>query len=295
MTWFIDLRAESKGGGVNLDGPKVFRDGSRGDWSALAKATRGQPVLLAPHGFNVDQKDGERALSWWASWLTLPDRVVYVGVLWPGDSAWLHGLDYPFEGSEAMTSGLQLASCLCSKLGDAESFSFASHSLGARVVLQTIRWIKRLSPSTRVRHAMLMAGAIDNDSLSNEFQDAAQAVEKISVLSSSKDTVLEWAFPIGNLAEGILDGRWLDISVALGRDGPSSNLNGRVQGRWQIPDAWDFNHQDYLPSAAPERPPLPLPQDVPRRNAPLPPPEDRFSDWKPAWSAAVTADRDQLL
>src|SRR5271165_2539401 len=156
MTWFLDLRAQPAGGGVARD-VAVYVQDTLVPAEVIQLATRNRDVLFVTHGFNVNRADGRRALGFWESWQSLPDSVVYVAVLWPGDSAWIPAIDYPIEGNEAIEIGNLLASFILKNLLGAASFSFASHSLGARVVLQTIRGIKR---SRQTRRLMLMAGAI---------------------------------------------------------------------------------------------------------------------------------------
>ena len=58
-----------------------------------------------------------------------------MGLLWPGDSVWAHGLDYPDEPKIADEAGAMLAKFIDDNFQGAASISFASHSLGARVVL----------------------------------------------------------------------------------------------------------------------------------------------------------------
>ena len=91
-------------------------------------------------------------------------------------------------------AGALLAPFLDANFQDAASISFASHSLGARVVLATIE----NAAAGRCGSLTLMAGAIDDDCLNKEFAAAAAKVGTISVLASKKDTVLSHLFPLGN-------------------------------------------------------------------------------------------------
>ena len=284
MTWFLDLRAQSTGGGLS-DSVAVYNQDAPSSPAELEKEIGGRNILVVTHGFNVNRRDGRNALSLWESMLSLPGDVAYVGVLWPGDSSWLHGLDYPVEGGEAINSGNRLGDFL-TKNFPASALLFASHSLGARVVLQAIR---RIGGKMPVRNLMLMAGAIDDTCLEDEYQDAARNVEKISVLSSFHDEVLALAFPLGNFFQGILDRGSPYMHAALGREGPRTAANGRVQSGWQIPDAWHYGHHDYLPSAPCHAPPLPLPQTVPPVKGPASP--WTFPEWQQAWSAAMLCSR----
>jgi hypothetical protein len=287
VTWFLDLRAQSFGGGVARD-VAVYDQDTPNQLAALQAAIRNHDVLFVTHGFNVNRDDGRRSLGFWESWQSLPDSAVYVAVLWPGDSAWIPAIDYPIEGNEAISSGNLLADFILANLLGAASFSFASHSLGARVVLQTIRGIKA---TTKTRRLIMMAGAIDDTCLEDEYADAAQAVEKISVLSSWNDDVLEFAFPLGNFAAGLVTRDSPYWHAALGRDGPQSTLGGKVQTGWQIPDPWDYGHGNYLPQSPPMMPPLPVPQAVPRLNTPVPAVLAAINEWRAAWSAAILSTR----
>jgi hypothetical protein len=294
VTWFIDLRVADAGGGVvaAVDGIQVYKwDGSRagdvlvtpGPLYKFLDAVLNQDVLFLTHGFNVNRKDGRVELSGWEGLLSLPDGMVCIAVLWPGDSSWAHGLDYPGEGTVAITAAKRLAEFITLNMVQAASFSFASHSLGARVVLQTVAY---LSGEIPVVHATLMAGAIDDDCLSDEYAAAASKIGRIAVFSSHKDEVLALAFPLGNLAAGIVTRDSPYWHAALGREGSQSNLSGRVRGSCAIPDAWEYGHHNYLP------PPLPAgnaPAVLPGVNGPALP--GNFDGWQAAWSACTASDR----
>jgi hypothetical protein len=286
MTWFLDLRAQSWGGGVARD-VALYKDDTSASVADLKDAVRNREILIATHGFNVDRASGRRCLSCWERWLSLSPRTVYVAVLWPGDSAWIPAVDYPIEGNEAISAGKLLASFIVTNLLDASTFCFASHSLGARVVLQTIRG---LGKRTRVRCLMLMAGAIDDTCLNDEYADAAQAVDKISILASSHDEVLALAFPAGNLFAGIVTRGSPYWHAALGREGPQSTLGGKVQPPWHIPDPWKYGHHNYLAQASPAVAPLALPQNVPPPSTPLPG-WATFNEWRASWSASILSSR----
>jgi len=215
----------------------------------------------------------------------LPD-MVYLAVLWPGDSSWAFGLDYPVEGSEAISSAQLLAPFLDTYCSSAMSLSFASHSLGARMVLETIR-----RTQCPVKSAVLMAGAIDDTCLGDEYHDAAAKLESVSVLASKGDDVLEWAFPLGNLASGVVTRDSPYWHGALGRYGPSDGIPAdvTVTPLWQIPDDWNYGHHNYLPRAiVPPPGPYPVPENIPPQGTP--PPVD-FPDATPAWSAAIASTR----
>jgi hypothetical protein len=286
MTWFLDLRADGSGGGV-AQGVSVYRDDVPMSFDDFEEACRNHDLLFATHGFNVNRARGRQALKSWEAWQTLAPSVLYVGVLWPGDSAWIPAIDYPIEGDEAISSGNLLAAFILDHAQGSGSLSFASHSLGARMVLQTIRGIQK---SRRVAHLMLMAGAIDDTCLGDEYRDAAAVVDRVSVLSSYHDQVLHWAFPFGNFLAGIVTRDCPYWHAALGREGPASTLDGKVEQGWQIPDPWHYGHHHYLASHDPVVPARSPPEIVPPIDTPVPG-WATYDEWQSSWSAAVLSTR----
>jgi hypothetical protein len=282
--FFLNTRSLPVGGGVvgSADSITIFDENnvvhSPGE---LAAAIRGRDVLLVTHGFNVNQMDGLEKLTNWAGLLNLGTAVA-VGMLWPGDSRWIHAVDYPIEGNEAIDAGNLLADFLNRNFTSALSLSFASHSLGARVVLQTIAG---LDPRRHVRRMLLMAGAIDNTCLSDEYVKAAKSPDAISILASRSDDVLEWAFPAGNFLGGLFSRGTPYVHEAIGREGPSGDVAppASLHADWQIPDAWGYGHGDYLPA---NPPPPPMPPLVAFPGPTTPPPPS-----KPAFSASFETSR----
>ncbi|OJY56376.1 MAG: hypothetical protein BGP19_05865 [Thiobacillus sp. 0-1251] len=279
MAVFLNLRAISVGGGpaaevrvlsTEPDEPKTV--------SGLADRVRGRDVLLVTHGFNVDQADGIASLSHWKERLTLPPNVLFVGILWAGD-AWVPVVNYPFEGDDATQSGKLLAEFLNRHFDEASSLAFASHSLGARVVLETIAHL-----DARVRRLSLMAGAIDNTCLQDEYQKAAGKVDSISLLASRGDWVLEFAFPVGNFLSGIVSRGHPYVHEALGREGPARVNLANLHSGWQIPDGWGYGHGDYLAHKPGQS--LPPPVDLPPPERSELAPEDKAS-----WSAGFVSTR----
>lgn len=283
MTIFLDLRAQGVGGDR---APEVTIRDSEGrilGIDVLANHVRGKDVLLATHGFNVNRQDGIDAFTSWEKWLSLGDSFAFVGVLWPGDSRWLPVIDYPVEGEVAIRSGKLLAPFVDDHLVGAVSISLASHSLGARMVLETIRHLQR-----PVKRVVLMAAAINDDCLIHEYADAGEKVESISILASKCDAVLAFAFPIGNVFEGIVDRGHPYWDGALGRYGPDTPYPVNLQAGWQIPKSWDYGHGDYLPDTASTLPAEPIPVDVRPEGTPLP---NEADEWKADWSAAFVSSR----
>lgn len=293
--FFLSTRALPVGGGI---GPLSILDESNAIHSVaeLTAAVRGRDVLLVTHGFNVNQSEGLQKLSNWPKLLKIGSTVP-VGMLWPGDARWIHAIDYPIEGNEAMAAANQIATFLKANFSGALSLSFASHSLGARVVLQIIAGLGR-----PVRRLLLMAGAIDNTCLSAEYAGAAAGVQSISVLASRSDDVLKWAFPAGNFASGLFSRAAPYIHEALGREGPAAPYPAaqNLHADWQIPDGWDYGHGSYLPPSPLGANPVPF-DPLPGFPAPdmRPPPDfaapaalaDDAELWQPGFSAAIQTSR----
>jgi pimeloyl-ACP methyl ester carboxylesterase len=278
--FFLNTRVLPVGGGVVVGGPEAIKiidqNNAVPSLAALTAAISGRDVLLITHGFNVNQANGIEEIMNWAGLLGLGNAVP-IGILWPGDSRWIHVVDYPIEGNEAMSAGNLLAAFLNKNFTSALSLSFASHSLGARVVLQTVAGLNR-----SVRRLLLMAGAIDNTCLGNEYTNAAKNVGTISLLASRSDNVLKWAFPAGNFVSGLFSRGTPYVHEAIGREGPSSDIAppSNLHADWQIPDDWNFDHGDYLPAAGA---PAPMP---PVTAFPGPNPAS-----KPAWTASFETSR----
>lgn len=293
--WFLSTRAHSVGGPVApvkiLD---ADRPGYPGDLTQeLLDAIRGREVYFATHGFEVNQNNGIAHLSYWLQRLQI-GSAVSIGLLWPGDCIIPIFVDYVLEGRDAISSGNLFAAFLNANFTGAVSLSFASHSLGARVVLQTIAG---LAGSLHVRRTLLMAGAIDDDCLTDEYAGAANDIDEISVLASTRDDVLAFAFPLGNPLQGIIDSGHPYHRAALGRTGPVPPYppGNQLQPNWQIPSNLEYGHHSYLPGA-PIAATFALPVDIPPDNGSCPPagttplgaPDNQ---WQPAWSAAFASTR----
>ncbi|MBO9548075.1 alpha/beta hydrolase [Pseudomonas sp.] len=263
MTWFLDLRADGVGG---TPAKQVMLRQGMGYYPNLQEfllQIRGRDVLIGTHGFNVDRTDGVLALSDWEKLLDLGDNALFVGVLWPGDTRWIPVLDYPFEDTEAIDSATLLAEYLDLYFSDATSLSFVSHSLGARMVLETISKLKRET----VAHVTLMAGAISSDCLATAYRATVPRIESLAVLASHCDHVLELAFPVGNPAAGLITQGSPYHGGALGRYGPQPPLPSNLRTPWHIPDAWKCDHGDYVGGNETQ---YPTPTNLPAPDTPVP-------------------------
>jgi hypothetical protein len=299
--WFLSCRTDLVGGDVR---PVKVTDGTLTylDYGKFLGDIRGRHVLIGIHGFNVHQAGAVEHFQNWNALLNLGSSAIFVGALWPGDSAWLAALEYPFAAKAAMQSGDSLAAFINGNLQGALSVSFVSHSLGARVALRTIQG---LSGNPPVRRLILMAAAVDDDCLTDEFATAAQKVTDISLLTSHKDEVLKLAFPLGNPLSGIFARGHPYWHAALGREGPTAYPTpNNVHAGWELPDSWNVGHGDYLPPSKPfpagyNPAPYTAPVEVPPPSAPAPAPETPpvfdvggvWANWQSAWTAALTSAR----
>ncbi len=303
MSWLLTTRALPGGGPVAPIQAYANPPDSNGVlMNQLIGACKGKDVLIATHGFNVNQEEGIAHLAQWEPLLSLPGEAVYVGLLWPGDSVWLHALIYPEAAKVAKQAGDELSSWLNKNLAGAASLSFVSHSLGARVVLETIGG---LDSSFQVRRLLLMAGAIDANCLGSEYAAAAKRVQKISNLASRQDDVLKWAFPLGNPISGLFADGHPFWKAAIGREGPTASPPAPAQfdKRCMMPPPWGYGHDAYLP------PPTPMPVSAAFAmpvNDPVPvdaepaaytpaayvnAPSGLDADWKGAWTAGFESTR----
>ena len=300
MTYFIDLRADSSGGNpVAHVGDIVIRTDAQPNPNPsaplepdLIQAIQGRDVLLGTHGFNVSRADGISYLNHWNEWLRLGANGFFVAVLWPGDARWIPVIDYPLEDNEAIRSGRLLAEYLTIKFKGANTLSFASHSLGARMVLETIRNL----PDVNLKTITMMAGAIDDTCLSDQYKDVVPRMSQISVLASGRDDVLKWAFPAGNPVAGIVTRGEPYWRGALGRYGPNppdqpSNLFKSPI----LPDSWDFGHHSYIKCTGPVVGPpaesgtfFPPPLVVPGPGTVYP---SKALNWQQAWAAGFVSTR----
>lgn len=285
MSVFLNTRALAGGGGV-ATAVTTFT-ATVGSSAPLAindfkSFIHGKDVLIGTHGFNVNRSDGIECLAEWEPLLQLPGTAVFVGLLWPGDSDSVYALSYPVEPANAMQAGTMLGQFIDANFADAASVSIAAHSLGNRVLLQAIHTMNR-----RVRRAILMAGAISDDCLTNEYADVPGKVDSITVLSSMQDEILQWAFPIGDFAAEIVgrDHPWWQS--ALGRFGPAVAPSNYAPPN-RIPDEWNYGHLDYLRVVPPAHTSIPPPSAVPASGAA---PLHGAPGWQQAWSASFVSSR----
>jgi hypothetical protein len=258
MTYFLNFRTAGVGGPV-IDPYLLEGDGTADppqlaivQWAQLPRIFDGRKILFATHGFNVSYQAGACSLGLLDGYLDLKWPDLFIGMLWPGDS-WIPILDYPFEGNVAIDCGQRLARFCHDWCASAQSLFFASHSLGARFVLEAIMHLDR-----DVHAVCLTAGAINRNCLDAEYALALDKTAAVSGLASHNDNVLKLAFPIGDPFADLLHDDHTPFQPALGYSGPRTPTPAGVLMPWQIPDAAGYGHGDYLPPHQA----VPLPPDA---------------------------------
>ena len=247
--WLEFYLRRDKEGGKLLD-PGQFR-GLLPD--ALARRT----CLVLVHGFN--NSDSGAATAYFA--FRARERAIFSSVdpdafeaqfgdtFWPGDAQWgffdkLDFLIYPTAVHTAVDAAKDLEAMLL-KLPNLECVDFIGHSLGCRVVLETLNLLRQRA-LPKIGRVVLMAAAVPSEMLERggRFFDLlmqlwAEGIE-IRVLHSLDDKVLHWAFPPGQS----LAGRSEASQRALGRYGPSVMMPGWTKTLKGITIA-GADHSDY--------------------------------------------------
>lgn len=238
----------------------------RVDWGAAAGVFADKRVCFIVHGFNVDRDHGYAGYGAMAQELlglgpvlNLPPvsgADLVIPILWPGDW-YLPAINYPFEMGDVRETGRRFGAFLRGPAAQAESFAFVSHSLGARVVLETITQavLSGPPPQATFELAILSAPAADQDELDNpRYRAGVKVLERIMVVSSPDDEVLGFAYPAGNIIEAALWRGEKARARALGRHGPKAlkpDSPAREKLRWfQIAEGPKDPclHGDYFPA-----------------------------------------------
>lgn len=169
---------------------------------------------------------------------------------WPGDAEWWSFFDkvdflvYPSAMHTAVHSAVELANALW-RMPNLEQVDFIGHSLGCRVVLETLLFFRQRA-LPMVRRVALMAAAVPSEMLEpggrfyNLLTQLAAEGTVLDVLHSKQDTVLHYAFPHGQSLAGGGEGS----ARAVGRFGPSPLMPGyrATMSEREIPGA---AHGDY--------------------------------------------------
>ena len=151
---------------------------------------------------------------------------------WPGDADWWSFFDkadfliYPGAVHNAVNAAKELAELLW-RMPNLETVDFIGHSLGCRVALETLLFLRtRTLPI--IGRVVLMAAAVPSEMLERNgkfyglLTELAAEGTNIRVLHSKQDTVLHYAFPPGQSLAGAREAS----DRALGRFGPSPWMPG---------------------------------------------------------------------
>lgn len=238
----------------------------------ISKALHGfESVTFLVHGFNVEKQEGETSLAQLSTLLHSSVKDAIVFTLWPGDSP-IGPLSYPFtEGNQANDTAIELHRSIQNHVAPGAQLNFVAHSLGCRVVLETINNLHKTGSSRtnnyKVNQVCLMAAAVDDDCMSipYKYKAAVTKAKRVVVLSSVKDNVLKFIYPAGDLLQSFIYFWKETFGLALGYHGPVNYHEETGFGDEEedetiehsfpknvvsipIPKDLDVDHGDYLPS-----------------------------------------------
>lgn len=246
----LNLRRAPEGGELRVPGALE---------GPAAHAQRTECLVLV-HGFNNHAGEAAEAYLGFrqmqcAQFSGLdPERLEKLlgDAFWPGDARWRGPLDwadflvYPAAVGTARATGPALAEVLRRlQAAGLLRVSFIGHSLGCRVVLETVRdLLDNGGPALGRIELMAAAVPIEMVSVHGQFEAVLQRLQlervEVQVLYSSDDWVLRGSFPPGQALAGPSE-----ASVrALGLKGPPPSMpgqGGNVFG-FQVADA---GHSDY--------------------------------------------------
>jgi pimeloyl-ACP methyl ester carboxylesterase len=212
-------------------------------------ASRREMIVLI-HGFNNDADEADASYQGFRQQQRQlgEDRLLQLDALradmfWPGDADWkaLDGLDflgYPLAVTTAREAGARLASYFAA-MSHLQSVHFLGHSLGCRVVLETIEALQAAGGPS-IGRVCLMAAAVPTFMVEPDGRLAKglRACERVLILYSDADKVLRFAFPAG---QSVADGHEGFLPRALGYHRPRPGLPGRVDSI----EAAGADHGDY--------------------------------------------------
>jgi esterase/lipase superfamily enzyme len=207
------------------------------------------PVIFV-HGYNVRQSTAQDAWETTISKLgqrlrSRPPLLNRIGVFyWPGDlfaNKWLATAAYSLQIPRAKASARELVAFLPGVTDERDRISFVAHSLGCRVVLETLR-LMRNEPRLcdQVDRVLLMAAAVP-EGLCRAARTYGEpsAPHREGLLWSRSDNVLRVAFRPGQF-----------LARRLGREEPVGStkavgLTGLPIGRWDQAEETGLDHGAY--------------------------------------------------
>ena len=236
-------------------------------------------MIVLVHGYNNDRKQARASYNPLLGMLPPEDQDAVWQFYWPGYVERITGAateaplslaprydergtesnmllsipSYSAQALKAPTVGSALGAFL--EAASPGSLVLVAHSLGCRVALEAVRHLRRPrgARKTVLRGACLMAAAVPTYMVETpqthwwrkptggHLVDAARTIELSFVLHSTRDRVLQVAFPLGQMAarEGVLP-------EAVGR-------HGRPDAAWSARGDTGVGHSGYWehPSTAP--------------------------------------------
>lgn len=209
-------------------------------------------LMVLVHGFNNNRCEAQQAYFWFRRRqrdLMDPQYGARLeGMLgdafWPGDANFAGPLDlvdfliYPATISKAKQTAAQLSAYLRGR-SDVFNVYFVGHSMGCRVILETIALLKA-DPNfhARIRKVCLLAAAVRTSAVfpDGDLAEAFLAADQVEVLHSTSDMVLALGFPIGQTlaADGF-------FPSAIGRHGDVPRNPGKVS----VKPVDGAGHSDY--------------------------------------------------
>jgi pimeloyl-ACP methyl ester carboxylesterase len=238
----LDMRRDPEGGPVV---PCKAR------WRGAQPRSQKDLIVLV-HGFNNNRHQAQEAYSGFrelqkglldpASGARFEDMLG--DAFWPGDANYAGPLDlvdflvYPATIDRAKRTAVVLSEHLRQRL-DVLNLYFVGHSMGCRVVLETIARL-RADPTFQIpiRKVCLLAAAVPTFAVfpGGSLERAFVAADQVQVLHSKDDIVLSGAFPTGQTLAG--DGFF---PTAIGRHGEVPCSPGRVT----VQSVEGAGHSDY--------------------------------------------------
>jgi hypothetical protein len=243
-------------------------------WSEVSALVKNKHVCFLVHGFNVNRDSGYTSLGAMTQEFTgagvlgtgsppldleIDGVDVIIPVLWAGD--WYLPINYPFLLPDIRLTARHFADFIWSSTAMMRRVSFMTHSMGARVALETVR--ATLAGKDRYTlpafdTALLTAAAVADDIMDQAaFADTVAAFRRFVVVSSTADKVLSGYFPTGNAVEQAL---WLDDpgrDEALGLYGPRLKAGSAALAKTTWYRLNDHDHGDYVPAPASPAPSFP--------------------------------------
>lgn len=208
-------------------------------------------LVILIHGYNNDKQSAMESYSHFLKHIGL-DKVSIIGqicgFLWPGDKNWglLSMFSYPFEMGPAKEAAKLLHNFLIDQSapgGWPLDIMLICHSLGNRVGLELIHQNLVSISSEKLRYSAgcFMAAAVPVFKVEEggDLREAAKAVKRKIVLFSSNDTVLQFAFPIGQTFAGTGEGIF---PRAVGRLGQPNDGLWTARADMGI---YNYTHSDY--------------------------------------------------